>query len=265
MIGVISLISTAQPSITSQQIRRAELAVTVSQLANVDQLPNQLTDGLCQPLRYQADYLGRAGLRFVVYEQTNETGILAFKGTSSLEQWLLFNLNLDLDPCRLGSDCGRVVDGFQNAYFDLRDAVLNATSNYPNIIITGHSLGAALATLAALSISYEQPNQQILGLYTFGSPKVGNVDFITTMTGRLNQTDFGRFVSTDFRSFWNQVDWVTRVPLGRQYKHLGPSIEIECLERNQCDSLQDLHRLQTYVTSLGKLWDEQKANQCIEW
>jgi hypothetical protein len=71
---------------------------------------------------------------------------------------------------------------------------------------TGHSLGAALATIAAARYSAIRPVQ---GLYTFGSPRVGNRSFVDTVPrGAI------RFV--------NNADMVTRLPppLGG-YQHAG--------------------------------------------
>jgi hypothetical protein len=41
------------------------------------------------------------------------------------------------------------------------------------ILVTGHSLGGALASLAALEIKNENPGARV-GSYTYGSPRVGN-------------------------------------------------------------------------------------------
>lgn len=48
------------------------------------------------------------------------------------------------------------------------------TSNHPKakIIVTGHSLGAAAATFAALEIN--EKVKPISAFYTFGQPRVGN-------------------------------------------------------------------------------------------
>jgi hypothetical protein len=69
---------------------------------------------------------------------------------------------------------------------------------------TGHSLGAALATLAADRYSR---NHKVQGLYTFGSPYVGDHEFAS----RFNVANTYRFV--------NNNDMVTRIPPG--YKHVG--------------------------------------------
>jgi hypothetical protein len=67
--------------------------------------------------------------------------------------------------------------------------------------ITGHSLGAALATLAA-NLCSDAPSQLGLkGLYTYGSPRVGD-------------EAFGRRIPITARRFRNNSDLVTHVPLG---------------------------------------------------
>ncbi len=61
--------------------------------------------------------------------------------------------------------------------FDGRDDLLTANSQ---IFITGHSLGAGLATLAALHISEIAKRKRIsasINLYTFASPRVGDETF----------------------------------------------------------------------------------------
>jgi triacylglycerol lipase len=74
--------------------------------------------------------------------------------------------------------------------------------------ITGHSLGAALATLAANLCSDEHGLLGIKGLYTFGSPRVGDDGFRA------------RIPCPAWR-FRNDSDIVTHVPLGLVFRHVG--------------------------------------------
>ena len=67
---------------------------------------------------------------------------------------------------------------------------------------TGHSLGAALATLAA------QRYGQVRGLYTYGSPRVGDLDFKRA------------FLVPTYR-FVNHDNIVTKVPPPLLYQHIG--------------------------------------------
>jgi pimeloyl-ACP methyl ester carboxylesterase len=103
---------------------------------------------------------------------------------------------------------GKVHKGFSDAldevWQDLHVYVKGLQNEGRTVWITGHSLGAALATLAAYR--YED----VQGLYTFGSPRVGNEDFVKD------------FHVTAYR-FENNNDIVCKVPppLPGLYAHIG--------------------------------------------
>jgi len=101
--------------------------------------------------------------------------------------------------------------GFINAYKSVRETVLAEAKKTPHkrIICTGHSLGGALATLCALDIQYNLPDKEV-SCYTYGSPKVGNGDFIASYNRRVPKTY--RFV--------NSADKVPLLPVGG-YEHVG--------------------------------------------
>ncbi|HAG82274.1 MAG TPA: hypothetical protein DCL61_14170 [Cyanobacteria bacterium UBA12227] len=81
---------------------------------------------------------------------------------------------------------------------------------------TGHSLGGAVATLAAAAcILAEDPPLEVSGVYTFGQPRVGDSRFADLYNSRLKSKTF-RFV--------NNNDIVTRVPTWAPYfffSHVG--------------------------------------------
>jgi hypothetical protein len=68
-------------------------------------------------------------------------------------------------------------------------------------VVTGHSLGAAMATLTAARLPASR-------LVTFGSPRVGDVDFARLFGGR------------DVRRYVDCRDAVTTVPVLLGYRHL---------------------------------------------
>lgn len=72
--------------------------------------------------------------------------------------------------------------------------------------ITGHSLGAALATIA--SNLCQDRSLGLAGTYTYASPRVGDAGF-------------GRFIETPVYRFQNNSDLVTNLPLGIVYDHVG--------------------------------------------
>jgi triacylglycerol lipase len=111
-----------------------------------------------------------------------------------------------------------VHEGFKNALnvvWPKPVNILKPLADRP-VWITGHSLGAALATLAADRVTRERASSQLgelKGIYTFGSPLVGDRQFVDGFNTRCADRSF-RFV--------NDQDTVTRLPprlLG--YRHVN--------------------------------------------
>ncbi len=127
---------------------------------------------------------------------------IVLRGTNDPRDWLT---NFNAIPKRWGAG-GLVHNGFAQALDLVWDKVTasldtNVPSDCP-LFITGHSLGAALATLAA---SLRRPR----GLYTFGSPRVGDDEFGAT----LARVSAFRVV--------NNRDLVTTVPPPLAFHHVG--------------------------------------------
>jgi len=108
--------------------------------------------------------------------------VLAFRGTTSILNW---NTNFHawlVHPTNTDSRL-RVHEGFYSAFEKLSDGQrgirqkLTELETEPNrrvpIYITGHSLGGALAQIAAAVLG----SDRIAACYTFGSPRVGNYIF----------------------------------------------------------------------------------------
>lgn len=99
-------------------------------------------------------------------------GILVFRGTTGTWRNWQSNLSAWQSPWPMG---GRVHSGFKRKFMAVWPMIadtLNAWS--APLLYTGHSSGAALATLAA---GIHPPR----ALYTFGSPRVGDSDFTETL------------------------------------------------------------------------------------
>lgn len=163
--------------------------------------------------------------------------ILVFRGTRLLVKSLLEKVefttinqdDLRVDAAFLPRVCdagGKVHSGFLDAFeaaCPALDAILASKRPEQSLWLAGHSLGGALATLAAAHIGAEN----IEGLFTYGCPRVGDRAFVKTLPER----NYERFVHRD--------DWVTTVPpeqlLG--YHHGGHLVEIRAGKR---DILADL-------------------------
>lgn len=96
--------------------------------------------------------------------------------TIDLKNWIT-NFRFQWVDCDYGKNC-KAHSGFLDAYQELRDRnvykdVLLAKTQYPsyNIVVTGHSLGGAVASLLG---AYLRDMFLKVDIYTFGSPRVGN-------------------------------------------------------------------------------------------
>jgi hypothetical protein len=148
---------------------------------------------------------------FLTSHAGRNLAIVAFRGTdaddpSDLADDVRF-LHHDWKPK------GRVFSGFAAALSEVKDGLDKARPGIKGkLLITGHSLGAAMATLLASAWLSDSPagTQPPSALYTFGSPRVGDADFVATLANISNT----RYVDC--------CDGVTRVPpqiMG--YQHLG--------------------------------------------
>ncbi|KAK7201290.1 lipase [Novymonas esmeraldas] len=126
---------------------------------------------------------------YVGVDHTSKQIVFAFRGTSSLTNWLQ-NLKYFHTPYTLPTTCGskcQVHGGFFSTYKSVRpQMLLSATrlvmaSPTYQVLVTGHSLGGALALLAAVDLQLHlnslTTSPKHLALYTFGAPRVGNSHF----------------------------------------------------------------------------------------
>ena len=87
----------------------------------------------------------------------------------------------------------QVHSGFIDAYLDIRTQIHNHYKQHkdlPKVLITGHSLGGALATLCALDLQYNFISDKNIELQciTFGSPRVGDKAFVKSYNNRVPNT-----------------------------------------------------------------------------
>ncbi len=144
----------------------------------------------------------------------SQFAIVAFRGTEMRLQKgqtdfqdIFAYLKTDFDIWLTPSDQGgRVHSGFRKAldavWDDLAIRLKSLVENDCSVWMTGHSLGAALATLAAVRFP------EVQGLYTFGSPRAGDRVFADNFNVKAY-----RFV--------NGNDIVSRVPPAGFYRHVG--------------------------------------------
>jgi triacylglycerol lipase len=173
--------------------------------------------------------------------------VVAFRGTEpvKLKDWMT-----DLDTQFVEAPFGRAHSGFSVALAHVWEELSACLSAFQDrgqsLWVTGHSLGAALAILAAAR--WREADKPVHGLYTFGAPRVGDRAFERTF-----DQDFGR---RHFR-FVNNTDLVTRVPLRAMgFSHAGTTLCFDNKGRLSADpGWWDafLNRMQGRIEDLGKM------------
>ncbi|KAH7115385.1 Alpha/Beta hydrolase protein [Dactylonectria estremocensis] len=151
---------------------------------------------------------------FVATDHTNNLTIVSFRGSASIRSWLSDFIfpRIPVDIC---SGC-TAHWGFWTSWVDARDRVLQAirtaAARNPGfrITITGHSLGGAIASLAAAEL---RNNGYNVALYTFGAPRFGDDALSTYITNQAG----GNYRVTHYN------DPVPRVPpMLVGYAHISP-------------------------------------------
>ena len=103
--------------------------------------------------------------------------VVAFRGTepSKIKDWMT-----DIDLNLVSGPEGEVHDGFNRAlsyvWPEMKRTIGEFQDSAQSLWFTGHSLGAALATLAVADLRLVE-DKPVAGLYTFGSPRLGDRTF----------------------------------------------------------------------------------------
>jgi predicted lipase len=154
---------------------------------------------------------------YVAYDKTHNQVIVSFRGSVSLANWIENIKFWKADKPFDNVTDAKVATGFYESYATVAAATQQAVRVYvltllslplfmfvsmllthannsalsanpsATLVITGHSLGGALASLAAFDL------KQITGItskevYTFGSPRVGDSGFASAYQQRVNTT-----------------------------------------------------------------------------
>ncbi|KAJ3797474.1 alpha/beta-hydrolase [Lentinula aff. detonsa] len=165
---------------------------------------------------------GTIPMYFIAHDPSTSTIVVAHQGTDPNN--LLSILNdakfglVDLNTTRFTTADGKgiqVHDGFQQTFERTADGVLAgvqnglATTNATNVLVTGHSLGAAVATLDAMFLKEKLDPSVQLTTSVFGLPRVGDqawADFVdsslgSTLSHITNQNDPVPTVPPEFLGF----------------------------------------------------------------
>lgn len=177
------------------------------------------------PLRARAQV--SIGLIF----QAPATGeaVIAIRGTEGIKEWIQ-DARFLLTPCTFVAGGGNTEDGFTDMYRSMAigtaagsASVTRSLATLPwaapvtSLIICGHSLGGALATLLALDVAANAaaPFNNPMA-YTYASPRTGDTQFVNT---------FNHLVPNSAR-IANRVDLVPKLPMPPLYEHVAGFYEL---------------------------------------
>ena len=163
---------------------------------------------------------------------------------------------------------GEVHRGFQDAWQSVEKRVVYQLKQWwtpeTQLWVTGHSLGGALAALAATSLEYQ--GFKVAGLYTFGQPRVGDWAFTRQVNAQMGDRMF-RYV--------NNNDVVPMIPPqynpanpGRLYGHMGQFRYIDFrgrLHDHSYLSQRWLDRLLGFIVSVRQPGADMIADHMMEF
>ncbi|MFM9109835.1 MAG: trypsin-like peptidase domain-containing protein [Prochlorococcaceae cyanobacterium] len=135
-----------------------------------------------------------------------------FRGTEGTADWLS---NLKVNPRVVDELGAQVHAGFWGQFDALRPQLerLMAPHSQLPLLVTGHSLGGAIAALAAATWA---PSRPLRALYTYGQPAVARASALDRLADALA----GRY-----HRLVNDADIVPRVPPG--YRHAGHLLQFD--------------------------------------
>jgi len=150
---------------------------------------------------------------YIGYTSSQQTIYVSFRGSESIKNWL-DNLDAILTDYPNCGNC-EVHRGFYEAEQDSINNVVQQVKSLKNqfpsysVIVTGHSLGAALATLTALDLVHQGVSS--VRMFNFGSPRIGNDEFAAYTSSLLG----------DRSRVTHHKDMVVHSPMHERFTHIS--------------------------------------------
>ena len=148
--------------------------------------PQVQTTGATTLLEFQNEGAADA-TGYVAVDHVSNLIVIAFRGSESVVNWL-GNVNIAMAPWSFCAGC-TVHAGFYDSWNSVKPQVestlTTATQTWPSysVVATGHSLGGAMAALAAAEL--RTIGVQVT-LYTYGQPMSGNMKWAQFVTNQGN-------------------------------------------------------------------------------
>ena len=157
---------------------------------------------------------------YIAVDKTRSLTVLAFRGSESVRNFLA-DADFPTVPTDICSGC-EADQGFYNSWLEARTGVMSALQSSAaanpsyQVVVVGHSLGGAIAAIAAAELRDQGSNTD---LYTYGQPRIGGSTISNYIT---NQNKGGNFRVTHYD------DPVPRLPpLLLGFVHISPEYYID--------------------------------------
>jgi triacylglycerol lipase len=118
---------------------------------------------------------------------------VVFRGTKTIAEWVSDATFSQVDYTYV-ANAGKTETGFSGIYASIRGAMIQKVASlasggttYTTLYVTGHSLGAALAVLAAPDFAAQTPFKQPV-VYTFAGPRAGDPLFASVYDLNIGTT-----------------------------------------------------------------------------
>lgn len=227
-----AIVSKAAYRATENDFRETfkDIVAGLNNPGNIEEFTNRLTDTTSEnfvPLSHfqSPSSYSWGGIpvdtHFYSYREANRL-VIGFRGSAGNTAWIdnAIAVPWPFFPVAFGV----VHTGWYSAYNSVRGILAKEIltsimdggdkgEKIDQICFTGHSLGGALATLAAMDFRYMLSNEIEIKNYTYGSPKVGNMFFTYEYNG---------LIPNSFR-FTNYLDPVPELPATggpTKYRHV---------------------------------------------
>jgi len=158
--------------------------------------------------KYQVEYHGHAGADAYTLEDA-ENIIIACRGTEVKQ---LSDVKADVSIGKTKTPHGKLHIGFNHYVDKIWHLILPKVRNTEKQVwVTGHSLGAAMATIITYRLATDDALPTPAGLFTYGSPRVGDRTFI----------NYFNTLPVPHHRWVNDGDIVTKIPLAPWFYHCG--------------------------------------------
>lgn len=207
---------------TAFDLATCRLLVEAAQLAY--KTPAEITSHVCANGADSCEVVEDRGTETLCFVAARrEDVVVSFRGTANLRNWIT-----DLQIHKVGWEGCFVHAGFAQAlesiWWKLEPILINHfhTRSGVRFHFVGHSLGGALATLGAYKHHLIR-NLPLWSVYTFGSPRVGGIEF---------QTRYDAWMQGATLRLVHEEDIVPRaLSYAFGYRHVGTEIFLDAFGR----------------------------------